>query len=263
MLCSRSPGEIEDTHREMGGAGSRRRRDSFSRPHRAVLVEDFPEPEPDAEVKVLLVGDTPRLEKAALMECFVDCHFNRALGYQLSDWAPTRHTIDDLDVEIVLWGLQPATHRHSRTLTTDACGTAARTEAEFRRRVRDFYTRAGGVVLVFSVHDRASFEACRAHCAEAREHAPDAVVVCCGVVGARVADDASEADAPDEADEAPRVVGEAEARALCGELEVEYFEVDVRVDDGRVDTLFVGLARAVVDRQGLEPEANDNARRDW
>ena len=68
MLCSRSPGEIEDTHREMGGAGSRRRRDSFSRPHRAVLVEDFPEPEPDAEVKVFLTASAEERARRRMLE---------------------------------------------------------------------------------------------------------------------------------------------------------------------------------------------------
>lgn len=113
-----------------------------------------------------------------------------------------------------------------------------------------FYQGAGAVVLVFSVHDRASLAACRAHCAEARARVPDALVVCCGVAGARVAETA-DADAP-------RAVTEAEARALCRELGVAYSEVDVRTDDGRVDELFTGLARAVVDRQGLTPEANEN-----
>lgn len=120
-------------------------------------------------------------------------------------------------------------------------------------------------MLVFSVHDRASFAACRAHCAEVREHVPDAVVVCCGVAGARVdrrhmaGAGATADDDDDDGDaEAPRVVAEAEGRALCEELGVEYFEVDVRVNDGRVDALFRGLARAVMDREGLAPEVNEN-----
>ena len=107
------------------------------------------------------------------------------------------------------------------------------------------YRGADGVVLAFGTEDRAAFGECRSLYANMRTYLPDAPAVCCGVAGMRP--------------ELPRAVTAAEARALCAELGVEYREVEVGADDGRVEALFDPLLREMVRRRPLPPRANDNA----
>lgn len=112
---------------------------------------------------------------------------------------------------------------------------------------RSYFRGAHGSLLVFNVGDRDSFDACFALGGQSRRLVPEAPIVCCGTTGGG------------EDENLPRVVTEAEARALCAELGIEYCEVDVRFDDGSIHALFGRLAREMMNHGTLPPSINENA----
>ena len=116
-----------------------------------------------------------------------------------------------------------------------------------------YFRGANGGLLVFNVGDRASFDACFVLAGQSQTMARDAVLMCCGVMGA--GEDAL----------TPRVVTEAEARARCRELGIEYFEADLGVQDGRVDAVFTALLRGMLQQRRApvrapspSPKRNEN-----
>lgn len=123
-------------------------------------------------------------------------------------------------------------------------------------KARPFYEHANGVMITFFVEDRKSFDECRNIFANARTYLPDAPIMCCGMVGMGlcVLGDQMRGDNT----LYPRVVTEAEARALCEELGIEYEEVDVAADEGRVETVFTAFIREMASRTALPPGVNDN-----
>lgn len=168
-------------------------------------------------------------------------------------------TVDGQAVRVHIWSLLPPHIRHishaffkqttqHTPLTTGGLSTLHWGTRSWygTRESAMLHRNAAGVLLTFAVEDRAAFAECRALLAEARRCVPGVPAMCCGVIGmVRWG--------------AERTVTEAEARALCAELGIEYCEVDVRFDDGSIHALFGRLAREMMNHGTLPPSINENA----
>lgn len=141
---------------------------------------------------------------------------------------------------------------------------AGRLNGPYRQVLHGFYRGAGAVLIVFDTNSRDSLLAVRQHYDDARRQVDNAVFACCGFVDSKADGDTDRAgdEAREEEGEttrnAGREVSEEEARALCDEIGAEYFEVDLGVDDGRVDTLLDTLTRQMIDLKGLPETLNNN-----
>lgn len=121
------------------------------------------------------------------------------------------------------------------------------------------------MLLLFDTNSRTSFGASRQFYDESLRTVDNPAYACCGFVGSKRdgdADQAREEAADGEGEtttsDAERAVSEEEARALCDEIGAEYFEVDLGVDDERVDTLFDTLIRRVVAQKSVSLRLNNN-----
>lgn len=104
---------------------------------------------------------------------------------------------------------------------------------------------AAATLLVFDVNSVSSFAACEQLRDQALRGMDAPVLACCGLCGSHEFGDT-------------RVVSEEEARMWCTGHGMEYFEVDLGVDDERVDTVFDTLIRGVLEKKGLLTKLNDN-----
>lgn len=110
---------------------------------------------------------------------------------------------------------------------------------------RGFCPRAAAALLVFDVNYVPSFAACERLRDQVLHNTDAPVLACCGLCGSHEFGDT-------------RMVSEEEARMWCTGHGMEYFEVDLGVDDERVDTVFDTLIRGVLEKKGLLTKLNDN-----
>lgn len=122
-----------------------------------------------------------------------------------------------------------------------------------------FYGCANGVLITFFVEDRESFGECQRLFNNLRTSLRNVPIMCCGVVGMGLLDGENQENA--EKPRHPRVVTEAEARAMCKRVGMEYLEVDLGADDGGVDAVFTAIIREMMYRTAPLIARNENTRR--
>ena len=120
----------------------------------------------------------------------------------------------------------------------------------FRYRVDTFYRGAHAVLAVFDTNDSKSFTSCDFVFHEVYRFLNHPVCFCCGLVNSKTVGDTEsardKAEDEDSTRSAGRVVPEEAARALCVRAQAEYFEVDLGVDDGRVNAMFDALLETLI-----------------
>lgn len=238
-----------------------------------MVRERFPD-DPDLSFKVVVVGDVANEAIIALCQRIGE-HNNRPGPINLvnDDFIVIRKDVDGLQVRVFFWCLSNAfsavarhAHRdgagqqHTHTLCW-VWGVFAHTGwlNDTRYRIyRGFYRRTSAVLLLFDTGSRESFLACRRHYSEAMRLTEDTLYVCCGLIGTGAGGDTARAGDGDAAGEGGRAVSQEEARQQSEAMEADYFEVDLGVDDGRVDTLLDALIQRMIERKGLPVYLNEN-----
>lgn len=167
-------------------------------------------------IKIIIVGNTG-VGKSCLLLRYCEAHFHDV----------TRPTVG---VDFKLKTVQVGDHRVKLQLW-DTAG-----QERFRTVTSAYYRGSRGVLVVYDVTDRSSFESVTMWMQNIRDHADDDVdVVLVGSKG-----DLAEA----------KVVSTAEARALARELDIEHIETSAK-ENLRVDEPFELLARKVLGRLHL------------
>lgn len=123
-------------------------------------------------------------------------------------------------------------------------------DMRFRYRVDALYRGAHAVLTVFDTNDGESFTSCKTVFHELYRFTIDPVCFCCGFVGSKTVGDTDrargKADDGETTRSAGRVVPEEAARDLCVQAQADYFEVDLGVDDGRVEAMFDTLLETLI-----------------
>lgn len=166
-----------------------------------LIREQFSSPDMDYDfaLKTILIGDSGA-GKSSLMYRFTD-----------DDWNPYYIATIGVDFKVV------TLERETKVIKLQVLDTAG--QCRFRSIVSSYYRGAHGVIVVFSLDDRASFDNIHDWLKDLHTYGnPD---VPCVLVG-------NKADLP----AAKRQVDSAEAAALAKELGMPYVEASARTGDG-------------------------------
>ena len=161
-------------------------------------------------VKLLMVGDTAVGKTSALMR-YVDDEFSTKFMSTIGvDYKDKQVVVDGTSIKLQIW--DTAGQERFRTLTTS------------------FYRRTQGILLMYDVTNRASFENVREWVKEIQDNAaPGVARVLFGNQCDRIAD---------------KVVSTADGRQLAGQFQMHFFEGSAKRDEN-IDEAFGCLVREV------------------
>ena len=174
-------------------------------------------------IKLLIIGESS-VGKSCLLLRFAEDKFNENFLTTIGiDFKVRKETIDDAKVKLQIW---------------DTAG-----QEKFRTITKAYYRGAHGILLVFDVTNRDSFNKTKQWMASIKESISDPVDII--LVG-------NKADNPDDPTSSNRVVTKEEGEEMAAEFGVPYCETSAKTGYN-VEATFMKIATIVKRRKDKEP----------